>query len=79
MCKFTIFSFLCGGQKLKIASACPLAKTNYQGLLYCPNDSHAHVADGHTTREYAFENYGPGVCANQNCRIAHGMMTQVEK
>ncbi|KAK4624659.1 hypothetical protein CLAFUW4_05648 [Fulvia fulva] len=72
MCKYTVFNFLCGAQKLKIVSTCSQAKTNYQGLLFCQDDPHAHISDG-KSRDYADQTYGPGVCANVNCRTAHGM------
>lgn len=73
MCKFTTFSFLCGGTKLKITSPCESAFTNYQGIQYCRKDPQAHVNDG-VFRECNALTYGPGICSNVNCREYHGML-----
>lgn len=73
MCKFTTFSFLCGGTKLKITSPCESAFINYQGIQYCRKDPQAHVNDG-VFRDCSAYTYGPGICSNVNCREYHGML-----
>lgn len=73
MCTYTLFTFLCNSQKLKIAAPCRHISTNAQGLPYCRLDPYAHHADGNQHRVYAAETFGPGVCANEACRAEYGM------
>ncbi|KXS96850.1 hypothetical protein AC578_7406 [Pseudocercospora eumusae] len=80
MCKYTLFNFLCGGTKIKVAEPCDQASTNYLGITFCRSDPHPHIDDS-KPREFVSPTFGPGICSNMHCRELWGMVPkhQAEK
>ncbi|KXT08164.1 hypothetical protein AC579_8011 [Pseudocercospora musae] len=80
MCKYTLFHFLCGGTKIKVAQPCDQASTNYLGITFCRKDPHPHT-DDYKTRPFVAPTFGPGICSNMHCREIWGMIPkgQAEK
>lgn len=77
MCKYTLFHFLCGGTKIKIAEPCDQASTNYLGIPFCKEDPYPHIEDA-KPRQYTGATYGPGICSNIHCRENWGMVPKDE-
>lgn len=77
MCKYTLFHFLCGGTKIKVAEPCDQASTNYLGITFCRNDPHPHTED-YKTRDFVAPTFGPGICSNMHCREIWGMIPKCQ-